>query len=155
MRINQSGNLMRTKLRALSTLLTFAALSSIGTAWCADVVSDTEQVKQQPLAIPSAQQAVASATGYETKNIEIKSTAHQVTITVVNSKLNSGAAKDREAEAATMVSSFAQAIGDKAEFTQVTVIHVDYVKRPGKSKKAIQRLDFYKSPAGVFVAHKT
>jgi hypothetical protein len=69
--------------------------------------------------------------------------------------LNSGVAKDREAEATTMVASFAQSIGDKAEFAQVEVIHVDYVKRPGNGKKSIQRLDFYKSPAGAFVAHKT
>ncbi len=146
---------MKTKLLAVSTFLTVAAISSIGTAWCAEVVSDAEQVKQQSLAIPGAQQAVANANGYEAKNIEIKSTPHQVTITVVNSKLNSGAAKDREAEATTMVSSFAKSIGDKPEFTQVMVIHVDYVKRPGNSKKAVQRFDFNKSPAGVFVAHRT
>jgi hypothetical protein len=32
------------------------------------------------------------------------------------------------------------------------VIHVDYVKRTGNQDKAIQRLDFNKSPAGIFVA---
>lgn len=143
---------MRTKTLAMAAFVTVVAIGATSHAWCADT-TDAEQTKQQLLLLPSAQQAVASAAGYEARNIEIKSTVHQVTITVINSKLNTRVAADRDAEASKLVSIFALAIGEKPAFAQVMVVHVDYVQRPASSTKAIQRFDFYRSPAGLFVAH--
>ena len=81
--------------------------------------------------------------------------AHQLTITVINSKLNSGAAEDRKTEAMKIVPAIEKAIAGKSQFGQVMMIHVDYVTRQGNDSKIIQGLDFNKSPAGAFVLHQT
>lgn len=142
-----------TKRLAASLLTSLAMIASSGQAWSANTTAETEQIKQQMLAIPSLQQEVAKAAGYDPKSIDITSSPHQVTITVINSKLNDGVDTNRKAEAGTMVSTLARAVAGKAPFAQVMVIHVEYVKRAGNSDKAIDRLDFNKSPAGIFVAH--
>jgi hypothetical protein len=144
-----------TKRLAASLLTSLAMIASSGQVWSANTAAENEQVKQQTIAIPSLQQSVAKATGYDAKSIDITSSPHQVTITVVNSKLNDGVDTERKAEAATMVSTLARAVAGKAPFAQVMVIHVDYVKRTGSSDKSIDRLDFNKSPAGIFVAHSS
>ena len=144
---------MKKKLLAISMLLTVAILSPIGSAWSVADASDAKTVKQQSLSITDVQKAVANATGYETENIKIESTVNKVTITVVDNTLNSGASKDRESEAIKVASSLANAISEKAEFAQVMIIHVDYVK-PSGNKRAIEVYDFYKTPSGVFVIHK-
>jgi len=142
-----------TKRFAASLLTCLAMMASSGQAWSANTAAEDEQVKQQMLAIPSLQQSVAKAGGYDPKNIDITSSPHQVTITVINSKLNDGADTNRKTEAGKMVSTLSQAVAGKAPFAQVMVIHVEYVKRTGNSDKAIDRFDFNKSPAGIFVAH--
>jgi hypothetical protein len=142
-----------TKRLAASLLTSLAMIASSGPTWSANTAAETEQVKQQTIAIPSLRQEIAKATGNDAKNIDITSSPHQVTITVVNSKFNEGGDADRKTEAATMVSTLARAISEKAPFAQVMVIHVDYVKRTGNSDKTIDRFDFNKSPAGIFVAH--
>jgi len=141
------------KYLVVSLWATLALLTSSGQAWSADTALETEQVKQQSMAIPGIQREVANATGNDAKIIDITTTPHQVTITVINSKLNDVQRANREAEASTMASTLARSVADKAPFAQVMVIHVDYVKRTGNQDKAIQRIDFHKSPAGIFVAH--
>jgi hypothetical protein len=144
-----------TKRFVASLLSTMVMLASSGQALSANSASETEQVKQQLIAIPGIQREVANATGNNAKMIDITSTPHQVTITVINSKLNEALNVDRQAEASTMASTFARAVSGKAPFAQVMVIHVDYVKRTGDQDKAIQRFDFHKSPAGMFVFHSS
>jgi hypothetical protein len=68
---------------------------------------------------------------------------------------SSMAEKKALAEATKMVSAIARAIADKPGFSQLPVIHVDYVKRQGSALKAVQGIDFFQSPAGVFLLHKT
>jgi lipopolysaccharide biosynthesis regulator YciM len=130
-------------------------LASSGQVMSADTALEIEQVRQQSIAIPGIQREVAKATGNDPKIIDITSTPHKVTITVINSKLNDAKDADREAEASTMVSTLARAVSGKAPFAQVVVIHVDYVKRNGNYDKAIQQMDFNKSPAGIFVPHNS
>lgn len=139
--------------RLAASLLTSLAMIASGQVWSANTAAETEQVKQQMVAIPGLQLAVAKATGYDAKNIDITSSPHQVTITVINSKLNDGVDTNRKTEAETMVSTLARAVAGKAPFAQVMVIHVIYVKRSGNSDKPIDQYDFNKSPAGIFVAH--
>jgi len=142
-----------TKCLVASLWATMAMLSSSGLAWSADTALETEQVKQQSMAVPGIQREVANATGNDAKMIDITTTPHKVTITVINSKLNAAKEADREAEASTIVSTFARAVSGKAPFAQVVVVHVNYVKRTGTHDKSIQQLDFNKSPAGIFVPH--
>ncbi len=144
-----------TKCLVTSLWVTVAMLASSAPAWSADTALEIEQVKQQTIAVPSIQREVAKATGNDAKMIDIATTPHKVTITVINSKLNDAKDTDREAEASTIVSTFARAVSGKAPFAQVVVVHVNYVKRTGTQDKAIQQLDFNKSPAGIFVPHNS
>ena len=145
----------KTKCLVASLCATLAMLASSVPAWSAETALEIEQVKQQSMAIPGIQREVEKAKGNDPKMIDIITTPHKVTITVINSKLNDAKNADREAEALTMVSTLARAVSGKAPFAQVIVIHVDYVKRTGSYQEAIQQLDFNKSPAGIFVPHSS
>lgn len=140
---------------AATALLALTFLAGSNPVWCADAASDAAQVKLQSVTIPKLKVAIASAAGFAAKDIEVKTTAHQITITVINSALNAGVAADREANAAKIAASVERTIADKAEFSQVAALHVDYVKRPGNDAKPIQGFDFFKSPAGAFASHKS
>ncbi len=124
-------------------------------AMSADTVSDAAQVKRQATSMAEIKALAQATGGYKPKDVELSSTAHQMTITIINSKLNTGAIAPREAEATRMVSAISRAIADKPEFSQLPVIHVDYLNRQGKKIKPVQRIDFFQSPSGVFVLHKT
>jgi len=147
---------MKKHLWAVATLLAMAAFGNSTSSWSADAASDAAQVKLQAAAILKLQAAAAGAAGSAVKDIEIKSTAHMVTVVVINNKLNTGAAADREGNAARISASIARLIDGKKGFSQVAAIHVDYVMRPGSDDaKLIQGFDFFKSPAGAFAPNKS
>jgi hypothetical protein len=81
--------------------------------------------------------------------------AHQILITVIDSTLNSTSGSDREMDASKITAAIANAIKEKAEFSQVAVIHVDYVERHDQLEKHVQGFDFYKDNTGIFSLHKT
>lgn len=138
-----------------SALVIFAATFGGPSVWSADTASDAAQVKLQAASTAEIK-ALAEATGsYKPKDVELSSTAHQMTITIINGRLNTSSIAMREAEANRMVAVIARLIANKTEFSQLPVIHVDYVKRQGKKTETVQRIDFFQSPAGVFVLHKT
>jgi hypothetical protein len=121
----------------------------------ADKASDATQVKIQASSVPKLLSVSAAVAGYKTKDLEIKTTAHQIILTVVNSQLNTKLAADRESEATKMVTAIENVIIDKPEFAKVAAIHVDYVGRQGKKSKTIQGIDFLQTPARTFILHKT
>jgi hypothetical protein len=94
-------------------------------------------VKRQAAVHRTLQEAAAAAAGDKKSGIEVKSTAHQITITVVNSKLNDGVTAERTAEASTIASACAKAIAGSSEFATIVIIHVDYVKRLGNKSTAM------------------
>lgn len=140
---------------AATALITLVTVSTPFLVWGADIASDAEQTKRQAALLPAVREATASAAGYKKTSIEVKSTAHQFTIAVVNSKLNDGSRTERTAEASTIASACANAIAGKSEFAAVVIIHVDYVKRQGNNSTVIQGIDFNKAPDGSFKLHLT
>ena len=44
---------------------------------------------------------------------------------------------------------------DRLVSEKISVIHVDYVKRAGQGFTPVQGFDFYQTPTGAFVPHKT
>jgi hypothetical protein len=139
----------------IATLISLTVAMSMAPAWSADTATDAPQVKLQSASVPTLRQSIASATGYDLKRIEIKHTSHQLTATIVNSKQNGAAPGDREKEAVAMASAMESGIQGKPEFEGVASIHIDYISRVGKKVKTIQIFDFFRSPANVFVLHKT
>ena len=140
---------------AVAVLLTLAVVSHPMPVWGADAASDSEQVKRQAVLIPNLQQAAAGAGGYDSSSIKVKSTAHQVTIEVINSKLNTASAADRNAEASAIASAIGKAIGGKSEFSAVVTIHIDYVTGLGNAAKIVQGFVFNKNPDGTFKSHQS
>ena len=140
---------------AITALITLVTVSTPVLVWGADIASDSERAKRQAAVLPTLQEATAAATGYKKTGIEVKSTAHQVTIAVVNSKLNDGSTTERTAEASTIASACAKVIAGKSEFAAVVIIHVDYVKRLGNDSTVIEGIDFNKAPGGTFKLHLT
>jgi hypothetical protein len=128
---------------AVTALVTLFAVSESFHVWGADG------------AFPALQEAAAAAAGYKKTDIEVKSTAHQVTIIVVNSKLNNGVTAERTTEALKIASAGAKFIAGKPEFAAVVIIHVDYVKRAGNDSAVIEGIDFNKAPDGSFKLHLT
>ena len=143
-----------------STLVvaTFVAMVIVGTpvlVWGGDISADAALVKRQAIAIPGLQKAAATAARDKNAIIEVQSLAHQITVTVVNSKQNDGTSAVRFAEASTIVSAVAKAIAAKPEFSQVVIMHVDYVKRQGNASTVVQGIDFNKAPGGTFQLHRS
>ena len=121
----------------------------------ADTASDATQVKLQSASFPKLLSLSAAAAGYKTKDLEIKTTPHLITLTVINSQLNAKLTAERETEAIKMVTAMENALLDKPEFAMVAAIHVDYIERKGKKSKVIQGIDFLQTPARTFILHKT
>ena len=136
---------------------TLAVLAMVGSpsAWCADPVTDATQVQLQTQSIQMLQEAAAKAAASAPSGVELRSTAHKITIIVINSSLNDGNAMGRSDEASRVVAAVEKAIASKKEFGQVMMMHVDYVQRQSGKSNIIQGLDFTKTPGGSFVPHKT
>ena len=141
--------------RSIVRLVATVALVGSVPALAADVAADAAQVATQAASIPALKQSAATAAGYKATDLEVKSTAHQITITVVNSKLNAGLPTGRSNEAAKIMQALEKSIAGKVEFGQVMMMHLDYVSRQGTESKIIQGFDFNKSPSGSFVLHTT
>jgi hypothetical protein len=139
----------------IATLITLAGAMLAVPAQSADKAADSAQVKLQSASLPALRQSLASTGGYELKSLELKHSAHQLTAVIVDSKLNAAAPVDREKEAVAMASAMEGGIAGKPEFEGVASMHVDYVSRVAKKPKTIQIFDFFRSPANVFVLHKT
>ncbi len=142
-------------IRSIAGLVATMAWVSSVPAFAADAAADVAQVATQAASIPALRQSAAAAAGYKATDLEIKSTAHQITITVFNSKLNAGLPAGRSNEASKIIQALEKSISGKLEFGQVMMMHLDYVSRQGGKLKIIQGFDFNKSPSGPFVPHAT
>jgi hypothetical protein len=139
----------------LAVALSLGCMSLAPVVWAATAEIDAAQVKLQSTLLPGLRIQAEKASGYTSKDLELKATAHQITITIIGSVLNKGSDAERLAQASKIVSAVAAAIADKPEFSQIPVIHLDYVTAAGHTGKVIQKIDFFQNPAGVFVLHKT
>jgi hypothetical protein len=100
---------------------------------------------------------VLAATGYDDRTVELTATEVQLVVTIVNSKLISRPAIERENEGYRIVMTIAHSIADKPEFKGIQGIHVDYVKREAGSdhSERVDGIDFRKDPDGNFRHHIT
>lgn len=148
---------MGTKMKNQFVVFVLAGLliTCIPTAWSSDAASDKAQVEQQSAILPELKKAIVETTGIDNAKLNVKSTVHQITITIIDGKLNTASRLDREAEAQKIASRIESIISSKSEFSQIAIIHVDYVKSNGRKSKPVQGIDFNKSPAGSFPIHRT
>ena len=138
--------------------IVYVGLMAIGgavPAGAADEQSDAAKVQRQVASSSNRRSTAAAAGGYAVKDVQVKSAAHQITVTVTDGNPAASAVPARDTSASRIASAIADTIVDKPEFSQVMVIHVNYVIRRGGNAKAVQNIDFFKSPAGTFVVHQT
>jgi hypothetical protein len=129
------------------------------TACCADATADpatdAAQVQRQTASIRMLRETATKAATSAPAVVELRATAHKITIVVVDSKLNDGDTVGRSDEASRIVAAIERAIASKKEFGQVMMMHVDYVQRQAGHSDIVQSLDFTKAPSGSFVPHTT
>lgn len=101
------------------------------------------------------QTSVAKGSGYASAGLEVTSGDHQVTVKVINAALNRGSRSARQTEAARIAAVVEHEIAGHPEFSDIKVIHIDYVRRSGSASKAVQSFDFREAPDGRFVFHIT
>jgi hypothetical protein len=140
---------------AAVAVFAIAVFSAATPAWSANKASDAILMSRQTAAIPKLQELAARAGGYPSANVRVSTAAHQITITAIGIGASSETKSAREIQAAQMISAVENAIAGQDAFGQVMTIHVNYVGRSGKNAPIIQGFDFFKSPTGAFVLHKT
>lgn len=140
---------------AIAGMLALSGIAGSASGWCADASVDEALVQRQALSIPALHDAAFAAATSHPAAVELKSAAHQITIVMVNSKLNSGDPAARGDEAGKIVYAVEKKIAAKKEFAQVMSIHVDFVRREADHSDIVQGFDFMKSPGGSFTPHKT
>ena len=136
---------------SLQTLLLVTPLP----AWAGDAAADMAQMTLRASSVPALQTAATKAGGYAPKSVSVVLAAHQITLLVTNSCLNGAPDTERETNAAHMVSAVVSAIQGKPEFSGISVIHVDCEVRTGQTIKVVDRIDFFETPAGFYVMHRT
>ena len=97
--------------------------------------------------------AAADAAGYRASDFEVMSRAHQITITVVNGKLDADLPAGRRDEASKIMQAVEKSNAGRVEFGQVMMIRLEDVTRQGTRSMIIQGFDFNKSPPGSFAPH--
>jgi hypothetical protein len=116
-----------------------------------------EPAHPQAMSLDAIKNDVLAATGYDDRTVELTATEVQLVVTIVNSKLISRPAVERENEANRIVARIARSIADKPEFKGIQAIHIDYVKREAGSDhtETVDGIDFRKDSDGNFRHHIT
>ena len=140
----------------LTVLGAFVALPSMLAVVPALGAAPTES-ERQPATLPAVKGAVLKATGYPDPAVTLVLKGNQFWVTVENSPLNDGTARQREAQAARIASAIATQVKDDPELAGILGIHIDYAarSRDGSHTDVVDSIDFRKGPDGNFAHHTT
>ncbi len=136
-----------------NSLIALAAWSALMPALAADAATDQAQMREQSASLPTVQRAAAGALGVALPHVEVRSEAHQLTVSVVDAAEANASSRSHDAQA--VVGAVERAINGRRGFDKVMLIHVDFVSRQGKGARIIKGFDFNRSPSGSFVPHTT
>ena len=103
------------------------------------------------------QSAILKTTGYADAAVTLALRANQFWVTVENSPLNDGTARQREAQAASIAAAIADKLKGDTAFAGILGIHIDYAARSGDAPHSdiLDSIDFRKGPDGSFPHHIT
>jgi hypothetical protein len=132
------------------TLLAGAASLALPQALAAsaqDDKADEMKLHLQMQALPQIRTAIQTATGHAENAIVLTPGRHQLFVRIVNRKLpaKAGVADDT----ALVSSAVSRAMAGKEEFSDVDVLHIDYVGDGGD----VHTFDFRRDPQGKFQRH--
>ena len=113
--------------------------------------------ERQSGAIPAIKSAILKTTGYADATVTLALKANQFWVTIENSPLNDGTARQREAQAARIAGAIADKVKGDAAFAGILGIHIDYaaLSRDGPHSEILDSIDFRKGPDGAFTHHIT
>ena len=112
---------------------------------------------RQADALPAVKGAILRSTGYADAAVTLALSNNQFWVTIENSPLNDGTARQREAQAARIANAIAGHIKGGAVFSGILAIHIDSAarSRDGSHHDILDSMDFRKTPDGRFVHHAT
>ena len=113
--------------------------------------------ERQSGALPAIKSAILKTTGYADAAVTLALKANQFWVTVENSPLNDGTARQREAQAARIAGAIADKVKGDTVFAGILGIHIDYAARSGDGSHSdiLDSIDFRKGPDGTFAHHTT
>nr|WP_315485021.1 hypothetical protein [uncultured Undibacterium sp.] len=98
---------------------------------------------------------LVSRTQYQDSEINLEIGLHQISLNIVNSRSNEISKKLRLQDATSIALILEHAIKSDHQFSDVTAIHVSYVKVNGDKTTMIQAFDFYQTTAGAFIRNRS
>jgi hypothetical protein len=98
---------------------------------------------------------LVSQTHYQDSEINLEIGLHQISLNIVNSRSNEISRKLRAQDATSIALILEPAIKSDHQFSDVTAIHVSYVKVNGDKTTMIQAFDFYQTTAGAFIRNRS
>lgn len=98
---------------------------------------------------------LVSRTHYQESEINLEIGLHQLSLNIVNSRSNEITRKLRLQDATSIALILEHAIKSDHQFSDVTAIHVSYIKVNGDKIKLIQAFDFYQTTAGAFIRNRS
>ncbi len=98
---------------------------------------------------------LVSRTHYQDSEINLEIGLHQISLNIVNSRSNEISKKLRLQDATSIALILEHAIKSDHQFSDVTAIHVRYVKVNGDKTMMIQAFDFYQTTAGAFIRNRS
>jgi hypothetical protein len=108
-------------------------------------------------ALTTIKSAILKSTGYADATVTLTLRASQFWVTIENSPLNDGTARQREAQAAHIAGAIADKVKGDTAFARILGIHIDYAARSkdGSHNDILDSIDFRKAPDGNFTHHTT
>jgi hypothetical protein len=73
----------------------------------------------------------------------------------MNGPMNEDTEDHRKLDATKVASLIENTISNQKKYADMTIIHINYIKRSGNHNTLIKAYDFIQSPAGVFVLNKS
>ncbi len=113
--------------------------------------------ERQAAVLPAIKSAVLKSTGYADATVTLALRDNQLWVTIENSPLNDGTARQREAQAAQIADTIANKVKGDTAFAGLLGIHIDYAARTkdGSHSDILDGIDFRKGPHGSFAHHTT
>ena len=96
-----------------------------------------------------------SRTHYLDSEINLEIGLHQISLNIVNSRSNEISRKLRGQDATSIALILEHAIKSDHQFSDVTAIHVSYIKVNDDKTTLIQAFDFYQTKAGAFIRNRS
>ncbi|MFZ6676176.1 hypothetical protein [Undibacterium sp. Xuan67W] len=129
-------------------------LCTSATAWANDPIGSSA-IGSNVTKKQSLHQIVSKAMEYKSKNVIVSSKLHQISVSLANGSMNENTPEERKLDATKVASLIENAIMNQEKYADVTIIHINYIKRVTNHNTLIQGYDFIQTPAGVFVLNKS